>query len=112
MTQITDITPEEEETVDFGGTLYTLPELQQFAEQIPEIVTALSDVICSFAQIIVDRFYPAILVCVETLMRCGFYIQLRRHIRHSQLAWWIAWHVPSWLIWKLPLRWVSWSSGY
>jgi len=101
-----------QEAIEAIQVVVTLAEWQAFAQQMQEMITIIGNSICVFAQVIADRLYPTMRICIEVLMRCGFYWQLSRCIRHKRFAWWIAWHTPSWLIWKLPLSWVSWSDGY
>jgi len=85
-------------------------EFQELIMQVSEVINALAEAIRGFAQIVDEELRPVIWMVIECLRRCGFYTQFYyRLIRHKRLAWWIAWHVPSWLTWKLPLDWVAWS---
>ena len=84
-------------------------EFQEFVKQMSEAIETLAEVVRCFAEIVAERFLPAIRVIVEYLRRYGFFTQLyHRWVHRRRPAWWIAWHSPSWLIWKLPLSWVLW----
>jgi len=87
---------------------------EEFREAMQSLISAdtVAEALQEWARAIAEILKPAIDAFIYQIRliyrRLGLYSNLARWLGFSRGSWWLAWHLPDWVILRLPWWWVQW----
>lgn len=85
---------------------------EETVQEITSVIADLTEALREFTRILVEQLQPAIEAFVLwarlTYRRMGLYLNLAKWLGFSHWNWWLAWHLPDWVVLRLPWSLVRW----